>query len=52
MFFIERMNNTYWHKISGPYGSESQAYIRAKTFVKRYKRVRIVNKKGSVVDIL
>ena len=52
MFFVERMNNTYWHKVSGPYGSERQAYLRAKDLVKKHKKVRIVTKSGSVVNIL
>ena len=52
MFYVERMNGTFWHKISGPYGSEQQAYIRAKDLVRVYERVRIVTKKGSVVNIL
>jgi len=51
MFFIEKMNGSYWHKISGPYGSEQQAYVRAKYMAKNYK-VRIVTRSGSVVNIL
>ncbi len=54
-YFVQRINHDHWVNICGPFGSEGEArmYARSCTNNSVYgKRIRIATGCGRVVDIL
>ncbi len=54
-FYVQRLNFDHWVNICGPFGSESEAYIYAKSCKGNSsygKKIRIATENGRVVDIL